>query len=158
MNKQEKVREALRKAFPKNPLSYLGWLGFLGVFGVLLAPSVAPFIICFSFFGYRNMIADELFWKNVNRAAARAFWSAFVLNVFVIIVMLCRGVYYTINNVNVQPVFEENTVTIANFSMNQFMIAFYAYLANMLLLLLVFSITMMRFKSQEKKALSEQEE
>ena len=60
----------------KNPLGYLGLLGFIGIIGIITEGRLfLAFFAFFVFFRYFFVIPDELFWQNLRRAAAPAFFT-----------------------------------------------------------------------------------
>lgn len=82
------MKRFLQKIFHKNPLSYLGWLGFIGVVGLVLrTPAMIACLLCFTFFAYSDMIADELFWANVRRAGFRAFLAGFLFSILCLAIL-----------------------------------------------------------------------
>lgn len=142
-----------------NPLSYLGWLGVLGLFGVMFVPVLIPFLLCFSFFSYSRVIPDELFWRNVNRAAARGFWTVFGLDTIIAVVMFGRGMSASwLGHPGPDVSFEGNLVTMGTFVFDQFFLVFLMFFVSLTVMILVFTISMMRFKKQEKKLLAEDAE
>lgn len=152
----KKVKLFLKRHFKANPLSYLGWLGILGVLGIFFVPTFIPFLLCFSFFSYYSVVADELFWRNVNRASGRAFWSVFTLDVVMIVLMFIRGMTIGRQYPYHPVVFEGEIVTMGAFSYEQYVFAFLTFLGNIVIMLLVFTVSMMRFKKQEKRMLEEE--
>ena len=154
MEDKKGVKKYLKKWFPQNPLSYFGWLGFLGVFGLLFfVPNMVPFLLCFSFFSYRNKIADELFWNNVRKAGTRAFCCSFVFDVLGLLFLIYRGFTCGFE----RAVFEAGYVTIEEGLYWQYEFVMLFFIIGLELLLCVFSISMMRFKKREKKLLRGQE-
>lgn len=153
--KRNSVKQFLKKHFTANPLSYLGWLGIIGIFGILFVPVFIPFLLCFTFFSYHNMMADELFWKNVHRASVRGFWSVFVLDVVIAVVLFIRGMTYGIRHGEIPITIEKNVISMGIFSYNQFMISFLTFFASITLMILIFTVSMMRFKKMEKKMVEE---
>lgn len=141
----------------KNPLSYLGWLGVLGLFGVCFAPTLVPFVLFFTFFSYGKMIPDELFWQNVNRASARGFWSVFGLDSMILLIMFIRGMTIGSTGEPVPTTIHGNSVTIHAFLFDQYNIAFFTFLGSITLMILVFTVSMHRFKKQEKRMLEVEE-
>lgn len=158
MKEPHKISGIVKRMFPNNPISYLGWFGVIGILGVFFSPSLVPFLICFSFFGYRNMLADELFWENVHRSGARAFWVAFILNSTVLFGLFIRGMTADMEYVPVEFVSGEDKIIMSTFIFNTYSIAFFTFIGGLVLMLLVFSISMMRFRHREKQALKGQEE
>lgn len=142
----------------RNPLSYLGWLGVLGVLGLFFVPMFIPFLLCFTFFAYSNMLPDELFWKNVNRAAAKAFWSVFAVDVVAAFAIHIRAMFASGIGREIPITIEGDIVTMGIFTWEQFFIVFMAFFGSITLMILVFTISMMRFKKQEKKLLAEDAE
>lgn len=64
----------------KNKISLFGFLGFLGVVGLITDnPGICGFIALFTFFGFANIIPDEMFKVNVNNAAKNAFFAGIVV-------------------------------------------------------------------------------
>lgn len=144
----------VKKIFPGNPVSDLGWLGFLGIFGLFFVPLMAPFILCFTFFGYSRMTPDELFWESVRKSANRAFWTFFGFNTLVLVAMTIRG--FT-SGIYPSPEFQGDSVVISTFMFDSCMYFAYTFMINILLMILVFSISMMHIRHQEKKMMKEQE-
>lgn len=99
-----------------------------------------------------------MFWQNVHHSASRAFWSGFVLDTSVAVAMLMRGLFYSLKHPYVAPVMENNLVTVSAFSAEQYAYSHLAFMGSLILMLCVFTINMMRFRRQEKKALKELEE
>lgn len=162
MEKREhKLSKYMKSLFRKNPISYLGWLGILGVFGIFMCSWVlVPFAICFTFFAYRNMVADEMFWKNVRQSAARAFWSVFIFDLVSLIFLYVRS-FMAVADPQYQYqelIVQGDTITWGAFSFTQFAVGYWGFLLGIILILLVFSISMLRFRHREKKALKAQEE
>lgn len=151
----KRVKQFLKRHFKANPLSYLGWLGILGVLGVFFIPTFIPFLLCFTFFSYQNVIADELFWRNVNRASGRAFWSVFGLDVVMFVILFIRAMTIGRAYTYYPTVLEGEKVTLGAFSFEQYSLSFITFIGSIILMLLVFSISMMRFKKQEKKMMEE---
>ncbi len=147
----------LKKLFPSNPLSYLGWLGILGILGLFFAPSFIPFLIFFTFFAYKNMKADELFWDNVRRASTRGFWAVFVWIVGGMVTLFIRGMTIGFGREYVEMTVQGNGAMVDLFSLEQYMIGFAILIFSMILMILVFSISMLQFKRRDKKLLEEQE-
>lgn len=152
MRKTNFIRHFLQTHFTSNPLSYLGWLGLLGLFGVA-APALLPFLLCFTFFSYGSMVPDELFWKNVNRASARAFWSVFALDAAVIVLMFVRGIAIVNTGEWVKTTIQGNLVSMGISAYGQYSLAVLTLYGNIVLMILVFTISMMRFRKQEKNML-----
>lgn len=153
--KKSGIKDFFKAHFKANPLSYLGWLGFLGILGLFFGLILTPFLLCFSFFSYSKEIPDELFWKNVNRASARAFWWVFGFDLLVLVSQLIRGIWVWQTEELVDTVITETTVTMGIAQFDQTMILTLAFTANVFLIVLVFSISMMRFKKRERKLLEE---
>lgn len=154
--KQNSIKKFFKAHFKANPLSYLGWLGFLGILGLFFGQKLfIPFFMCFSFFSYRNDIPDELFWQNVNRASARAFWWVFGFDLLVLVSQLIRGIGIWRTMEPVETVITETTVAMGIAQFSQTMILTLAFIANVFLIVLVFSISMMRFKNRERQLLEE---
>lgn len=139
-------------------MSYLGWLGVLGLFGLSVgAPTFLPFLLFFLFFSYGGMKPDELFWQNVSRASMRAFWSVFTMDAAVLVIMLIRGLTADKEYAWIRLNMEENSVVMGAFTYNQYAIVFFTFIGSILLMILVFTISMMRFKKKEKKMLDREE-
>lgn len=153
--KQNSIKKFLKAHFKANPLSYLGWLGFLGILGLFFGLILTPFLLCFSFFSYSEEIPDELFWKNVNRASARAFWWVFWFDLLVVLSLSIEGVRFRMTEEFVDTVITETTVTMGIAQYSQSTIFTLGFAANVFLIVLVFSISMMRFKKRERKLLEE---
>lgn len=154
MKREKGMKRWLKKNFPGNPVSYLGWLGFLGIFGLFFVPIMAPFILCFTFFGYSRMTPDELFWESVRKSANRAFWTFFGFNTLVLVAMTVRG--FT-SGIHPSPEFQGDVVVLSVFTFNSYMYFTFTFAINILLMILVFSISMMHIRHQEKKMMKEQE-
>lgn len=159
MKTKTKLKQFLKKYFPANPLSYLGWLGMLGVLGLLCSPIFIPFLLFFTFFSYCKVIADELFWKQAGRAAVRAFWSVFAFEVATAFVLLMRGMAASFSKDRhmIMTTFGEGAVNMDAFLFDQLSITFFVFFMGIILMILVFTISMMRFRRQEKKMLEEEE-
>lgn len=155
MEKSGRCKQFLSRHFKSNPLSYLGWLGVLGLLGVFFVPVFIPFLLCFSFFGYTNMVADELFWANVHKASTRAFWAVFIFDVLVGISMFIRGMTIGAKSEGTSISIEGNLVSMGVFTFDQYAITFFAFFISITLMLLVFTISMMQFRRREKKLLRE---
>ena len=106
------------------------------------------------FFSYRKMIADELFWSNVRKAGTRAFWSGFAFDVAGLLFLVYRGFTGGFDRVAL----EESSVTMEIGLYMQHMYSMLFFIGNLVLMLCVFAVSMMRFKKQEKRFLSAQEE
>lgn len=156
MKKENCMIRFLKKHFKANPISYLGWLGILGMLGVCFVPLFSPFLLCFSFFAYSHMQADELFWQNVHKASSRGFWSVFLLDVGVFSWMFVRGMTIGRTAKNVPYSFSDGVATLSTFMLDQYCIAFFALCANLIIMILVFTISMMKFRRQEKKTVEEE--
>lgn len=156
---KEKVVCFFKDHFKKNPLSYLGWLGLLGVFGLGFAPIMIPFLICFVFFSYRNVITDELFWENVRRSGTRAFVSALIFDVVICVFAYGRGlaVSYRFGDEFFRPIIEGNKITVWMYSYAQMALLFLAFFVSMLLMVLVFFVSMMCVRRHEKRSLENQD-
>lgn len=156
---KEKVVCFFKDHFKKNPLSYLGWLGLFGIFGLMYAPIMIPFLICFVFFSYRNVIADELFWENVRRSGTRAFVSSLIFDVVICVFAYGRGLVLSarLGDEVFRPIVEGDRVTVWMYSYAQTVFIFLAFFASMLLMMLVFSISMMRVRRREKRSLENQD-
>lgn len=141
----------------KNPLSYLGWLGVIGLLGLCFAPTLAPFLLFFTFFSYEKMKPDELFWQNVNKASTRAFWSVFGLDSIVLVGMFIRGMIIGSTGERIPTKIQGNSVTMGTFLFAQYNIAFFTFLGSITLMIVVFVISMKRFKKQEKRMLEVEE-
>jgi len=60
----------------RNKLSLLGFIGFLGLLGLFTNnPGFYGFFGFFSFFVFLKVLPDEMFEKNVNKAAKNAFFT-----------------------------------------------------------------------------------
>lgn len=157
MKKEKALKTMLKKLFPSNPLSYLGWLGILGILGLFFVPSFIPFLMFFTFFAYKNMKADELFWENVRRASTRGFWTVFASIVGGMVTLFIRGMTIGSGQEYIKITVQGNAATLGAFSLEQYMIGFIILIFSMALMILVFSISMLRFRRREKKLLEEQE-
>lgn len=150
------IRKFLKKHFKANPLSYIGYLGWLGAIGILFAPVLIPFLLCFFFFSYTNVIADELFWENVHKAATKSFWSVFSVDVVIVIILFFRSMAYVLGGHKSIPVtVEGNTVTLSAIAFEQIAIGQFAFYGSIILMVLVFVFCMMKLKKQEKQMLEE---
>ena len=70
----------------KNKISYLGYLGIIGVIGLIIRSFThSIFLVFFFFFGYAEIIPDELFKKNVRKSGFKAFVVNMSINFLVII-------------------------------------------------------------------------
>ena len=157
MKKENCLKSRLKSLFPANPLSYLGWLGALGILGILFVPVFIPFLLFFTFFSYRNMKADELFWENVRRASTRGFWTAFTVIASGMVVLFIRGMTIGYGMEQREISIQGNVATVGIFPLEQYIIGFLLLVFSMILMILVFTISMMRFRRREKKLLEEQE-
>lgn len=152
------LRSKLKKWFPSNPLSYLGWLGILGIIGIFFAPIFTPFLLFFSFFSYSKMKADELFWENVRRASTRSFWTTFTVTAVTMLWLLIRGIRQSWFGYAIQRVVIQGTTTTMDiFSYSQYIIVFFLMIVSMTLMISVFSISMFKFRRQEKRMLEKPE-
>ena len=148
----------LKKWFPSNPLSYLGWLGVLGIIGIFFAPIFTPFLLFFTFFSYSKMKADELFWENVRRASTRGFWTTFTITAITMLWLLTRGIHQSwFGHEMQQLVIQGNIITMDIFTYEQYIIVFFLLIICMTLMISVFSISMFKFRRQEKKMLEKYE-
>lgn len=157
MKPEKSIRSMLKKIFPDNPLSYLGWLGILGILGFLFVPVFIPFVLFFTFFSYREMKADELFWENVRRASTRGFWTVFTVVVSGMFLLFIRGMTIGGEMEKIEISIQGDAATVGVFSLEQYMLGFMILILSMALMILVFSISMFRFRRREKKLLEEQE-
>ena len=147
-------KKEIKKWFPSNPLSYIGWLGVLGMIGIFFAPIFSPSILFFSFFPYAKMEADELFWENVRTSSTRGFWTAFTVMTITMLVLLIRGICHSWSGDGVQRVvIKKNSVIMGIFTYEQYMIVFFLMFLSMMLMISVFSISMFKFRKEEKKML-----
>ncbi len=70
----------------KNRIGLLGLLGFMGLLGLITDNTgFYGFFGFFGFFGLSNIIPDEMFKNNVNKAAKNAFFSGVFIYPFVVI-------------------------------------------------------------------------
>lgn len=157
VGEKKKFRNLLKKVFPSNPLSYLGWLGILGILGLLYIPVFIPFLLFFTFFSYRKMKADELFWENVRRASTRGFWVAFLLIVGGMTMMFIRGMTIGYGVEWVDITVKGTVATVGAFPLEQYMLGFSVLVISMIVMILVFSISMLRFRSKERELVEESE-
>lgn len=159
MNTKHTFKYFLKKTFKSNPLSYLGWLGVLGIIGLICVPTLIPFLICFTFFSYTNMIADELFWSNVRTSAGRAFWVGFIFDTVVMVGLVMRGLFIgsKLPYTEMIPQNGATTITMSVFNYGTYTFTFLAFVLNMIIMLLTFSISMLRLRKQEKLSLEDQE-
>lgn len=146
------MKRFLQKIFHKNPLSYLGWLGFIGVVGLVLrTPAMIACLLCFTFFAYSDMIADELFWANVRRAGFRAFLAGFLFSILCLVILVPRAIYYQFP----QPQVANGMVQLSEQSYLQSLFCSAAFVCLFILMLAVFSISLLVFRHREKRALRE---
>ena len=146
------MKRFLQKIFHKNPLSYLGWLGFIGVVGLVLrTPAMIACLLCFTFFAYSDMIADELFWANVRRAGFRAFLAGFLFSILCLAILVPRAIYYQFP----QPQVANGMVQLSEQSYLQSLFCSAAFVCLFILMLAVFSISLLVFRHREKRALWE---
>lgn len=151
-----------KMGFGWNPLAHLGWLGFLGILGILFVPVFIPFLLFFPFFSYSKSTADELFWQNVHRSGVRAFWSVFVLDIAVAFILFVRGMWHSFGAAGVEypktVEFQDRTVLMNYFTFDQYMITFLMFFVSIYVMILVFVISMMKFRKQERKILKEEDD
>ena len=146
------MKRFLQKIFHKNPLSYLGWLGFIGIVGLILrTPAMIACLLCFTFFAYSDMIADELFWANVRRAGFRAFLAGFLFSILCLAILVPRAIYYQFP----QPQVANGMVQLSEQSYLQSLFCSAAFVCLFILMLAVFSISLLVFRHREKRALRE---
>lgn len=146
------MKRFLQKIFHKNSLSYLGWLGFIGVVGLVLrTPAMIACLLCFTFFAYSDMIADELFWANVRRAGFRAFLAGFLFSILCLAILVPRAIYYQFP----QPQVANGMVQLSEQSYLQSLFCSAAFVCLFILMLAVFSISLLVFRHREKRALRE---
>ena len=146
------MKRFLQKIFHKNPLSYLGWLGFIGIVGLVLrTPAMIACLLCFTFFAYSDMIADELFWANVRRAGFRAFLAGFLFSILCLVILVPRAIYYQFP----QPQVANGMVQLSEQSYLQSLFCSAAFVCLFILMLAVFSISLLVFRHREKRALRE---
>ena len=146
------MKRFLQKIFHKNPLSYLGWLGFIGVVGLVLrTPAMIACLLCFTFFAYSDMIADELFWANVRRAGFRAFLAGFLFSILCLVILVPRAIYSQFP----QPQVANGMVQLSEQSYLQSLFCSAAFVCLFILMLAVFSISLLVFRHREKRALRE---
>lgn len=155
--KEKKLRNYLKKVFPSNPLSYLGWLGILGILGILFIPVFIPFLLFFTFFSYRKMKADELFWENVRRASTRGFWTAFTVITVGMTILFIRGMTMAYGVEWVDITVKGNVATVGAFPLEQYMLGFFILIFSMISMIVVFYVSMLRFRSKEKRMMEESE-
>lgn len=153
--KARKFKNFLKRVFPSNPLSYLGWLGILGVLGIFFVPVFIPFLLFFTFFSYRTMKADELFWENVRRASIRGFWAAFILIVGGMIILFIRGMTMGYGIERIEITVKGAVATVGAFALEQYILGFFILIFAMILMVIVFSVSMLRFRSKEKELAEE---
>jgi hypothetical protein len=151
-------RSSLKKLFPSNPLSYLGWLGILGILGIFFVPVFIPFLLFFTFFSYKSMKADELFWENVRRASTRGFWIVFAVITGGMFIMFLRGMTIGARQEYVEATIQGNLAIVGVFQLEQYMLSFILLILSMVLMILVFSISMLQFRRKEKKLLEQEQE
>ena len=146
------MKRFLQKIFHKNPQSYQGWLGFIGVVGLVLrTPAMIACLLCFTFFAYSDMIADELFWANVRRAGFRAFLAGFLFSILCLAILVPRAIYYQFP----QPQVANGMVQLSEQSYLQSLFCSAAFVCLFILMLAVFSISLLVFRHREKRALRE---
>ena len=152
--KKQKTSGVMKRITSTNPFRYLGWLGCLGILGIFFIPAFIPFLLCFSFFAYGGMKPDELFWENVRRASTRAFWTVFIIDTVWMFWLFVRGMTFSYGDgTYIETVIEERTVTMGIFSFDQMMLMTFLLILNLALMIFIFSISMLRFRRQEKKML-----
>lgn len=145
----------LRKIFHKNPLYYLGFLGFVGIIGLCFSsPILSSFLLCFTFFAYGDMIADEMFWENVRRAGFRAFLSGFAFGILSQAVMVPRAMYYGFRELQ----FTDGFAQISEQFYLQALFGSAAFVLSFILMLVVFTGSLLIFRHREKQGLRESEE
>lgn len=148
------MKAAMRKIFHKNPLSYLGWLGFVGIIGLCFSsPIMISFLLCFTFFAYGDMIADEMFWQNVRRAGFRAFLSGFGFGVLSQAIMIPRAMYYGFR----PPQFADGVAQISEQYYLQVLLGTAAFALSFIIMLVVFTGSLLIFRHREKQSLRESE-
>lgn len=152
-----KLSKGIKHIFSKNPLWYLGWLGILGVIGLLFVPSVIPFLLFFTFFAYGSMTPDELFWNQVRCASTKAFWTVFFTDIVGMLGIVCRAMFFRNMEYKAQIV-ETGLMEMDLFTWEQNSLMIMLFLLNQTLMVIVFSVCMLKYRRQEKKALKEQEE
>lgn len=105
------------------------------------------------------MVPDELFWKNVHESATRAFWVSFTFSSLSMVILFLRAIIIGSKYKYHTPVFhpENVTITVGGFAYEQMSLMMLAFLFNLTLMLLVFSISMMHYRHKEKKSMQEME-
>ena len=154
MRSRRNRKQAIKRIFSKNPLWYIGWLGFLGVLGVFCVPTLIPFLLFFTFFVYGKTEPDELFWKHVRCASTRAFWTVFFTDVAGMLGIIFRAMFLAPES-HIQPVLENNIVTTPAFSVEQMSLMVCLLILNQTLMVVVFSVSMLKYRKQEKRMLEE---
>ena len=108
-------------------------------------------LLCFTFFAYSDMIADELFWANVRRAGFRAFLAGFLFSILCLAILVPRAIYYQFP----QPQVANGMVQLSEQSYLQSLFCSAAFVCLFILMLAVFSISLLVFRHREKRALRE---
>lgn len=155
--RESKLSKGIKHIFSKNPLWYLGWLGILGVIGLLFVPSLIPFLFFFTFFAYGSMTPDELFWNQVRCASTKAFWTVFFTDIVGMLGIVCRAMFFRSMEYKAGVV-ETGLIEMDLFTWEQNFLLIGLFLLNQTLMVIVFSVCMLKYRKQEKKALKEQEE
>lgn len=149
------MKAAMRKIFHKNPLYYLGWLGVVGIIGFCFSSAIlTSFLLCFTFFAYGDMIADEMFWQNVRRAGFRAFLSGFAFGILSQAIMVPRAMYYGFR----PPQFVDGFAQVSEQYYLQALLGSAAFVLSFILMLVVFAGSLLVFRHREKQSLREAEE
>lgn len=138
----------------RNPLFYFGFLGFLGIIGIfLMTPILMSFLLCFTFFAYGSMIPDELFWDHVRRAGLYAFLSGTGFGV------LCQALFipYAIASQFRPPEFVSGMAQISEAHYLHILLVSATFVLTFILMLAVFTGSLLVYRHREKKALRESE-
>lgn len=149
------LRQRLRAILPRNPLSLLGWLGVIGIFGLFIhAYNMLPFLLCFTFFAYSDMTPDEAFWSQVHRAGSRAFFFGFGFSLLCFLGLVLHGM--AIHMDHPTPV-SETLVQMRLVEYLQLSLITVAFVLQLILMLCIFSLSMLRWRRREKRALRSEE-
>lgn len=153
--KRERVAKYLKETVSIESVVLSGMAGNIGDPGTFVCAEFYSVSAFFTFFAYRNMKADELFWNNVRMAGTRAFWSGFTLIVGGMVILFIRGMTMGYGK-EYELAIQGNVATISVFSLEQYIIGFLVLVFSMVCMILVFSISMLRIRRKEKKLLEEE--
>lgn len=146
------------KTGKRNPLCYFAVLGIIGFLGVyMMAPAVIVFLLFFFFWGYRDMIPDELFWENVRKAGLRAFAAGMGADAVATIILVVKS-WAGILGADIQT----GSISAADgmVTMGEELFGSYAILSSfftiqMIVSLCTFFFTLMYFRKKEEKGAEE---